>query len=87
MILATNHLNQLTHEMASSIEQQAVATKEVVSAMDGLLGGSCEISSSSAELASSAEQMSKMSQYLLQLMERFHLHERRELAVSARRAL
>jgi hypothetical protein len=28
-----------------------------------------------------------MSQYLLQLMERFHLHERRELAVSARRAL
>jgi methyl-accepting chemotaxis protein len=83
---ATSHLNQLTQEMASSIEQQSVATKAVAGTMDGMLGGSREISSSSAELAASAEQMSKMSQYLLQIMERFHIHERRELPLSARRA-
>jgi methyl-accepting chemotaxis protein len=77
---ATNHLNQLTQEMASAIEQQAVATKEVVSTMDAMLGGSREISSSSAELASSAEQMSAMSRDLLQLMERFHIPEPAERA-------
>ena len=59
--------------MASSIEQQAVATKEVVGTMDSLLEGSREISSSSAEFAVSAEQMSRMSQYLLQIMGRFRI--------------
>jgi methyl-accepting chemotaxis protein len=85
---ATSHLNQLTQEMASSIEQQAVATNQVVSTMDSLLGGSQEISSSSAELAVSADQMSKMSQYLLHIMERFHIPELREspLPVSPRRS-
>ncbi len=70
---ATSHLNQLTHEMASSIEQQAAATRQVVGTMDSLLGGSREISSNSAQLALSAEEMSGMSQHLLQLMERFHI--------------
>jgi methyl-accepting chemotaxis protein len=83
---ATGHLNQLTQEMASSIEQQSVATKEVASAMDSMLGGSREISSSSAELAASAEQMSKMSQYLLRIMERFHIHEHNELSLATRRS-
>ncbi len=59
--------------MASSIEQQAVATKQVVGTLDSLLGGSREISSNSAQLALSADQMSGMSQHLLQLMERFHI--------------
>jgi methyl-accepting chemotaxis protein len=75
--LATNHLNQLTQEMASAIEQQAVATRQVVHSMDAMLGGSREISSSASELAVSAEQMSKMSNSLLQLMERFHIPELR----------
>jgi methyl-accepting chemotaxis protein len=75
---ATSHLNQLTHEMVSSIEQQAVATKQVVGAMDSMSGGSQEISSSSAELAASAERMSQMSQHLLQIMERFHIPEVRK---------
>ncbi len=70
---ATSHLNQLTQEMASSIEQQAVATKQVVGTLDSLLGGSREISSNSAQLALSADEMSGMSQHLLQLMERFHI--------------
>ncbi len=70
---ATSHLNQLTQEMSSSIEQQAVATKQVVGTMDGLLAGSREISSNSAQLAVSADQMSRMSQHLLQLMERFRI--------------
>lgn len=80
---ATAHLNQLTHEMGASIEQQAVATRQVVNGMDAMLEGSRVISSSSAELAVSAEQMSKMSRHLLDLMERFHIPEQREL--SARR--
>jgi methyl-accepting chemotaxis protein len=75
---ATHHLNQLTQEMASSIEQQSVATEEVVRSIDGLLEGSREISSSSTEVAASAEQMSKMSQYLLQIMERFQIPKSRE---------
>jgi methyl-accepting chemotaxis protein len=75
---ATGHLNQLTLEMVSSIEQQSVATKDVVGAMDAMLEGSREISSSSSELAVSADQMSQMSRHLLQLMERFHIPEYRE---------
>ena len=75
---ATGHLNQLTQEMASSIEQQAVATQEVVGSMDAMLGGSREIGSSASQLATSAEQMSRMAQHLLQLMERFHIAEKRE---------
>jgi methyl-accepting chemotaxis protein len=73
--------------MASAIEQQAVATKQVVGTVDSLLGGSREISSNSAQLAISADQMSGMSQQLLQLMERFHIPEPREqsLAASVRR--
>lgn len=75
---ATGHLNQLTLEMVSSIEQQSVATKHVVGAMDAMLEGSCEISSSSSQLAVSAEQMAKMSGHLLQIMERFRIPEHRE---------
>jgi methyl-accepting chemotaxis protein len=41
---ATNHLNQLTREMASSIGQQSVATRNVVNTMDVMLEGSREIS-------------------------------------------
>jgi methyl-accepting chemotaxis protein len=76
---ATGHLNQLTQDMVSSIEQQAVATKHVVDTMDSMSGGSREISSSSAELAASAEQMSKMSNHLLQIMERFRIPDSREI--------
>jgi methyl-accepting chemotaxis protein len=72
---ATGHLNLLTQEMASSITQQAAATREVVGAMDGLSAGSREISSNSAQLAASAEQMSQMSRGLLDIMERFHIPE------------
>jgi methyl-accepting chemotaxis protein len=83
---ATSHLNQLTREMTSAIEQQEVATKQVVDTMDAMSGGSREISSSSAELAVSAEQMSKMSQYLLQIMERFHIPESRAVSISRERS-
>jgi len=80
---ATGHLTQLTQEMASSIEQQSVATKNVAETMDSMLGGSREISSNSAELAVSAEQMSRMSQYLLQIMARFQIPEARERPLPA----
>jgi methyl-accepting chemotaxis protein len=79
---AIHHLNQLTQEMASSIEQQSVATEEVVRSIDGLLEGSREISSNSTEVAASADQMSKMSQYLLQIMERFQIPESRGRALA-----
>jgi methyl-accepting chemotaxis protein len=77
---ASSHLEQLTQEIASAIEQQAASTKQAVGAMDALLGGSREVSSSSAELAVSAGQMSRMSQSLLQLMERFTLPDNRPVA-------
>jgi methyl-accepting chemotaxis protein len=70
---ATSHLNQLTQEMASAIEEQAASTKNVVSNMDAMLEGSREISSSSSELAVSAELMSRMSRHLLDIMDRFRI--------------
>jgi methyl-accepting chemotaxis protein len=83
---ATTRLNEITREITSAVEEQASGTHAVVRAMESMRNLVQESTSGSTELAASAEQMSKMSRNLLDVMDRFKLQpaERteRELARS-----
>jgi len=54
-------LNEITHEINCSVEEQSSGTRAVVKAMERMRELAEQSSSSSSELAASAEQMSKMS--------------------------
>ena len=70
---ATTRLNEITHEINCSVEEQSTGTRAVVKAMERMRELGQQGSSSSSELAASAEQMSKMSASLLRMMDRFKL--------------
>lgn len=83
---ATGDLNTLTQQMTDAYEQQAEAARQVAGNADAMLSGSREVGASAAELAVSAEQMSKMSSHLLELMGRFRMAEdsRRDRSLPSR---
>jgi methyl-accepting chemotaxis protein len=73
IVQATSRLNQITDEITASIEEQAVGTEAVVKAMEGMRHMVGESATSATSLAASAEQMSRMSSNLLQVMDGFRL--------------
>ncbi len=70
---ATTRLNEITNEINCSVEEQSTGTHAVVKAMERMRDLAQQSSSGSSELAASAEQMSRMSANLLQMMDRFKL--------------
>ena len=66
-------MNNITQEINASVEEQAKGTQAVVHAMEGMRELVQQSSSSSTELAASAEQMTKMSGGLVELLGRFKL--------------
>jgi len=68
-------LNEITHEINSAVEEQASGAHAVVKAMERMRELVQQTTSGSAELAASAEQMSKMSRGLLESMDRFTLEQ------------
>jgi methyl-accepting chemotaxis protein len=70
---ATTRLNEITHEINSAVEEQACGAQAVVQAMERMRELVQASTSSSTELAASSDQMSKMSQGLLDSMDRFGL--------------
>ena len=70
---ATTRLNEITHEINSAVEEQASGAGAVVQAMERMRELVQSSTSSSTELAASSDQMSKMSQGLLDSMDRFAL--------------
>jgi len=82
--IATSRLNEITREIAAAIEEEASGTHSIVNAMDRMREIVQQSISSSTELAANAEQMSKMSCQLLEVMGRFTLDETRvSAAISA----
>jgi methyl-accepting chemotaxis protein len=83
---ATARLNEITQEISMAVEEQAGGTQAVVHAMERMREMVQQSTSSSTELAASAEQMSKMAGSLLDSMDRFvledHLEEPRKLSGS-----
>jgi len=71
---ATTRLNEITHEINSAVEEQASGAQAVVQAMERMRELVQSSTSGSTELAASSDQMSKMSQGLLDSMDRFALH-------------
>jgi methyl-accepting chemotaxis protein len=71
---ATTRLNEITHEINSAVEEQASGAQAVVQAMERMRELVQSSTSSSTELAASSDQMSKMSQGLLDSMDGFALH-------------
>jgi methyl-accepting chemotaxis protein len=70
---ATTRLNAITLEINSAVEEQASGTQAVVTSMDRMRELVQRSSSSSTELAASAEQMSRMAGGLTDSMDRFRL--------------
>jgi methyl-accepting chemotaxis protein len=70
---ATTRLNEITHEINSAVEEQASGAQAVVQAMERMRELVQSNTSGSTELAASSDQMSKMSQGLLDSMNRFAL--------------
>jgi methyl-accepting chemotaxis protein len=70
---ATTRLNEITHEITSAVEEQASGAQAVVQAMERMRELVQSSTSGSTELAASSDQMSKMSQGLLNSMDRFAL--------------
>jgi methyl-accepting chemotaxis protein len=70
---ATTRLNEITHEINSAVEEQASGAQAVVQAMERMRELVQSNTSGSTELAASSDQMSKMSQGLLESMNRFAL--------------
>jgi methyl-accepting chemotaxis protein len=70
---ATSRLNDITQEINASVEEQASGTQAVVLAMERMRELVQQSSSGSTELAASAEQMTKMSAGLVELLGRFKL--------------
>src|SRR6266852_4961087 len=70
---ATTRLNEITHEINSAVEEQASGAQAVVQAMERMRELVQSSTSGSTELAASSDQMSKMSQGLLDSMDRFAL--------------
>jgi uncharacterized membrane protein YdfJ with MMPL/SSD domain len=66
-------LNEITHEINSAVEEQASGAQAVVQAMERMRELVQSSTSGSTELAASSDQMSKMSQGLLDSMDRFAL--------------
>ena len=71
---ATTRLNEITHEINSAVEEQASGAQAVVQAMERMRELVQSSTLSSTELAASSDQMSKMSQGLLDSMDGFALH-------------
>lgn len=71
--IATSSLDEMTQEISSAAGEQAHGAQAVVKAMERISGLVQLSSASSAELAASADQMSKMAVNLLQSMERFSI--------------
>src|SRR5712692_2491707 len=69
----TTRLNEITHEINSAVEEQASGAQAVVQAMERMRELVQSSTSGSTELAASSDQMSKMSQGLLDSMDRFAL--------------
>jgi methyl-accepting chemotaxis protein len=76
---ATTRLNEITHEINSAVEEQASGAGAVVQAMERMRELVQANTSGSTELAASSDEMSKMSQGLLDSMDRFALrsHEQK----------
>jgi methyl-accepting chemotaxis protein len=72
---ATTRLNEITHEINSAVEEQASGTQAVVKAMERMRELIQQTTSGSTELAASSDQMEKMSQMLLQVMDRIKLKQ------------
>ena len=70
---ATTRLNEITHEINSAVEEQASGAGAVVQAMERMRELVQASTSSSTELATSSDEMSKMSQGLLGSVDRFGL--------------
>jgi methyl-accepting chemotaxis protein len=70
---ATTRLNEITHEINSAVEEQASGAQAVVKAMERMRELVQSSTSGSTELAASSDQMSKMSQGLLESMDTFSL--------------
>src|SRR5262249_12548947 len=70
---ATSRLNETTHEISSAVQQQAQGTESAVRALERMRGTVQSLSSSTVELAATAEQMIKMSQLTLDAVEGFTL--------------
>jgi len=65
--------NEITHEINSSVEEQASGAQAVVRAMEKMRELVQRSSSGSTELAASSEQMSKMARSMMESMDRFIL--------------
>ena len=70
---ATTRLNEITEEINCAVQEQSTGAKAVARAMESMRDMVQMQSSASAELAASAEQMSKMSHHLIESTERFML--------------
>ena len=64
---------EITHEINSSVEEQASGAEAVVRSMEKMRELVQRSTSGSTELAASADQMSKMARTLLESMDRFIL--------------
>jgi methyl-accepting chemotaxis protein len=73
IVRASSRLNQITGEITSAVEEQAAGSQAVVKAMDEMRRLVQESASSSTGLAVSADQMSRMSSNLLEVMDGFKL--------------
>jgi methyl-accepting chemotaxis protein len=80
-------LNGITQEINASVEEQAAGTQAVARAMERMRELVQQSSSSSTELAASAEQMTKMSGGLVELLGRFKLQAGKEPEQKVRWAL
>jgi len=77
---ATTRLNEITEEINCAVQEQSTGAKAVARAMESMRDMVQMQSSASAELAASAEQMSKMSNHLIESTDRFLLSANREQA-------
>lgn len=74
---ATTRLNEITHEIDSSVEEQDGGAQAVVRAMERIREMVQQSTSSSTELAASAEHMSKMAGNLMDSMRMFAIDDDR----------
>jgi methyl-accepting chemotaxis protein len=68
---ATSRLTEITQEINSAVEEQASGAQAVVRAMDKMRELVQQSASSSTELSAAADQMLKLSQHLLDSMDKF----------------
>jgi methyl-accepting chemotaxis protein len=72
---ATSRLKQITDEISSSVQQQADATESAVAALEHVRGVVQRFNSSTAELATTAGQMMKMSKLTVDAVKGFVLED------------